>query len=68
LIKIIKIHLLLLLFLSNCSIDTNNSFWDNNKSKKKFSELKFDYSLSYDEFKKNAIAYGKISVFPKLDN
>ena len=67
-IKIVIVYLAFLLFLSNCSINTDSSFWDNNKVKKKTSELKFDYSLSYDEFKNNIIEYGKTSNFPKLDN
>ena len=55
------------LFLLNCSIDTNSSFWDSNSIEaKKKSEINFDYKLSYDEFKNNAIEYGKISDFPKL--
>tara|TARA_Y100001970_G_C14142501_1_gene807971 strand:- start:798 stop:980 length:183 start_codon:yes stop_codon:yes gene_type:complete len=59
----------MLLSLLNCSIDTNSNFWDNNsiKDKKKMSEIKFNYELSYDEFKNNAIEYGKISEYPKLD-
>ena len=65
-IKIIIIYLVFHFLLSNCSIDTNSRFWDNNKVKKKTTELKFDYSLTYDEFKKNVIKYGEISLFPKL--
>ena len=57
-----------MLFLSNCSINTDSSFWDNNKIKQKISELRFDYSLSYDEFKKNVIEYGETGKFPELDN
>ena len=60
----------LLLFLSNCSVDTKSGIWkDINKPKlnKKIVDLNFDNELSYDEFKKNVIGYGKLSNFPKLD-
>ena len=51
-------HLLILLFLTNCSFD---------KSSKKISDIDFNYDLSFDQFKKNVIEYGKLSDYPKLD-
>ena len=51
-------HLLILLFLTNCSVD---------KSAKKISDIDFNYDLSFDQFKKNVIEYGKLSDYPKLD-
>ena len=51
-------HLLILLFLTNCSVD---------KSAKKISDIDFTSDLSFDQFKKNVIEYGKLSDYPKLD-
>ena len=34
---------------------------------KDISKLNFENETSFEEFKKNAIQYGKISDFPKLD-
>ena len=48
-------HLLILLFLTNCS------------SSKKISDIDFNYDLSFVQFKKNVIEYGKLSDYPKLD-
>ena len=62
--------LILLLLLTNCSVDTKSGFWKNKKEPKiikKISDIKFDYDLSFNQFKKNAIEYGKLSNYPKLD-
>tara|TARA_Y100000590_G_scaffold462222_1_gene625803 strand:+ start:1100 stop:1315 length:216 start_codon:yes stop_codon:yes gene_type:complete len=62
----------LVLFLSNCSTDIKSKFFKNKneeiKSVKKPSDIKFSYDLSFDQFKKNAIEYGKLSDYPKLDD
>ena len=50
--------LFIIIFLSNCS--TNNSV-------KNITDIKFDNELSFEQFKKNAIEYGKLSDFPNLD-
>tara|TARA_B100001250_G_scaffold406167_1_gene424784 strand:+ start:897 stop:1109 length:213 start_codon:yes stop_codon:yes gene_type:complete len=63
--------LLILFFLTNCSVDTKSGVWKNKKesiSSKKISDLKFDYELSFNEFKENSIEYGKLSKFPNLDD
>jgi len=64
------VPLILLLFLTNCSVDTKSGFWKNKKDPKiikKISDIRFDYDLSFNQFKENAIEYGKLSNFPKLD-
>ena len=69
----IKIIFLLSLFflLNNCSQDYKKVFLkkseqlDNND---KISDLNFDYSLTFDQFKKNVITYGKLSNYPDLNN
>tara|TARA_B100001769_G_C21589471_1_gene332753 strand:+ start:235 stop:450 length:216 start_codon:yes stop_codon:yes gene_type:complete len=67
----LKINLLLLtLFaLSHCSIDTKTGLWENKKSikdERKVSEIVFDKELSFDDFKKNVVLYGKKSNYPNL--
>ncbi len=62
--------LILLLLLTNCSVDTKSGFWKNKKEPKiinKISDIRFDYDLSFNQFKENAIDYGKLSNYPKLD-
>ena len=62
--------LILLFLLTNCSVDTKSGFWKNMKEPKiikKISDIKFDYDLSFNQFKENAIDYGKLSNYPKLD-
>ena len=69
----IKIIFLLSLFflLNNCSQDYKKVFLkkseqlDNND---KISDLNFDYSLTFDQFKNNVITYGKLSNYPDLNN
>ena len=63
-------HLLILLFLTNCSVDVKSGIFMNkekNKTPKKISDIDFNYDLSFEQFKKNAIEYGKLSDYPKLD-
>ena len=67
----LKINLLLLtLFaLSHCSIDTKTGLWENKKSikdERKVSEIVFDKELSFDDFKKNVVLYGKKSNYPSI--
>ena len=69
----IKIFFLLSLFflLNNCSQDYKKVFLkkNNNTDKnQKISDLNFDYSLTFDQFKNNVIKYGKLSDYPDLDN
>ncbi len=62
--------LILLFLLTNCSVDTKSGFLKNKKESKiikKISDIRFDYDLSFNQFKENAIDYGKLSNYPKLD-
>ncbi len=66
-----KIYLfsLFIFFLAACSVDTKTGFWENKLTKTsetQLSELSFDEKLSFEEYKKNVIAYGKKSNFPNL--
>ena len=61
--------LILILFLSGCSVDTKTGFWEDKNdfsSKKDLSSLSFNENLSFEEYKKNIITYGKKSNYPKL--
>ena len=54
--------LIFFLVLTGCSIDTKTGIWENKKdfsSKKELSSLSFNENLSFEEFKKNIITYGK---------
>ena len=60
---------ILILFLSGCSVDTKTGFWEDKNdfsSKKDLSSLSFNENLSFEEYKKNIITYGKKSNYPKL--
>ncbi len=61
--------IILLILISNCSIDTKTGIWDNKKDisiDRELSTLSFDENLTFDEFKNNIIIYGKKSEYPKL--
>ena len=60
---------IILIFMTNCSIDTKTGIWDNKKeisTDKELSTLNFDEDLKFDEFKNNIIIYGKKSKYPDL--
>ncbi len=57
-----------MLFLANCSLNHPVSMWEVEKDNKdNDTKLNFEYDLSYEQFKKNVILYGKKNNFPKLD-
>ena len=61
--------ILLIFILSHCSVDTKSGLWENKNSEKderKMSELNFNKELSFDDFKKNVVLYGKKSNYPNL--
>mgnify|MGYP005661226827 FL=1 len=60
---------IILIFVTNCSIDTKKGIWENKKdisTGTELSLLSFDENLTFDEFKNNVIIYGKKSEYPKL--
>ena len=61
--------ILLMLFLSHCSLNNSVSMWNIEKDSNDndISKLNFENETSFEEFKKNVIKYGKMSNFPKLD-
>ena len=61
--------ILLIFILSHCSVDTKSGLWENKNSEKdvrKISELNFNKELSFDNFKKNVVLYGKKSNYPNI--
>ena len=67
----LKINYLIItiLLLSHCSIDTKSGLWENINSvedKRKIAEIDFDTELSFEDFNKNVVLYGKKSNYPNL--
>ena len=61
--------ILLIFIVSHCSVDTKSGLWENKNSEKderKMSELNFNKELSFDDFKKNVVLYGKKSNYPNI--
>ena len=61
--------ILLIFILSHCSVDTKSGLWENKNSEKderKMSELNFNKELSFDDFKKNVVLYGKKINYPNI--
>ena len=66
--KLLKL-IIILIFVTNCSIDTKIGIWENKKEipiDTELSSLSFDENLTFEEFKNNIIIYGKKSEYPKL--
>ena len=63
-------YLIIILFLfSHCSIDTKTGLWEDKNlinNDKKLTEINFNTELTFEDFKKNVILYGKKSKYPKL--
>ena len=61
--------ILLIFILSHCSVDTKSGLWENKNSEKderKLSKLNFYKELSFNDFKKNVVLYGKKSNYPSI--
>ncbi len=59
----------MIFILSHCSIDTKSGLWENKnseKDKRKISELNFNKELSFEDFKKNVVLYGKKNNYPNI--
>ena len=63
-------YLIVLIFiLSHCSIDTKSGLWENkisNDDKREITDINFDSELSFEDFNKNVVLYGKKSNYPNL--
>ena len=61
--------IVMIILLSHCSIDTKSGMWENknsNDDKREITEINFDSDLSFEDFKKNVVLYGKKSNYPNL--
>ena len=61
--------IVMIILLSHCSIDTKSGMWENknsNDDKREITEINFDSDLSFEDFNKNVVLYGKISNYPNL--
>ena len=59
----------IIFMLSHCSIDTKSGLWEDKNSKidvKQISELNFSKDLSFDDFVKNVVLYGKKNNYPNV--
>ena len=59
----------MIILLSHCSIDTKSGMWENknsNDDKREITEINFDSDLSFEDFNKNVVLYGKKSKYPYL--
>ena len=63
-------YLIVLIFiLSHCSIDTKSGMWENkisNDDKREITDINFHSELSFEDFNKNVVLYGKKSNYPNL--
>ena len=65
-----KYLIVIFVLFSGCSIDNKTGIWNNKletSTNEQVSNFIFDEKLSFDEFKKNLILYGKKSDFKKFD-
>ena len=63
-------YLIIIFFLfSHCSIDTKTGLWEDKNlinNDKKLTEINFNTELTFEDFKKNVVLYGKKSKYPNL--
>jgi len=61
--------IVMIILLSHCSIDTKSGMWENknsNDDKREITEINFDSDLSFEDFNKNVVLYGKKNNYPNL--
>ena len=61
--------IVMIILLSHCSIDTKSGMWENknsNDDKREITEINFESDLSFEDFNKNVVLYGKKSNYPNL--
>ena len=65
----INYFIIMIILLSHCSIDTKSGLWENKNSindKREITQISFDSNLSFEDFDKNVVLYGKKSNYPNL--
>ena len=61
--------IVMIILLSHCSIDTKSGMWENknsNDNKREITKIDFNSDLSFEDFNKNVVLYGKKSNYPNL--
>ena len=61
--------IVMIILLSHCSIDTKSGLWENKNSNddtREITEINFDSDLSFEDFNKNVVLYGKKSNYPNI--
>ena len=61
--------IVMIITLTQCSIDTKTGIWENKNSLKnenKLSTIDFNNELTFEEFKENVVLYGKKSKYPNI--
>jgi len=70
-VKIIIKSFLILFVITACSMDTKTGMWDDKINELQLSNINvndLDKDLSFDEYKKTVVTYGKHSKFPDINN
>ena len=66
-----RFFLIIIFFLTiGCSIDTNSGIWNQKINKMKLSQTNIDglnKKISFEDYKKIIINYGKYSDYPEID-
>tara|TARA_B100000579_G_C22773850_1_gene825493 strand:- start:377 stop:595 length:219 start_codon:yes stop_codon:yes gene_type:complete len=61
--------IIIFFIISHCSVDNKTGLWIDKKNpdiKIELSKINFDKKLTYEEFRKNVVLFGKKSKYPKL--
>ena len=69
--KIIIKFVFILFVITSCSMDTKTGMWNDKINKLQLSNIDIndlDKDLSFDEYRKIVITYGKHSKFPNINN
>lgn len=65
----IILFLLLFIYISNCSLNTNSEIWNYNKKKIKLTNTDlFGNDLEFDEYKEELFRYTQNSDYPDINN
>ena len=69
--KIITKFFLILFTITACSMDTQTGMWNDKINELQLSNInlyEMDKDLSFNEYKKIVVTYGKLSKFPDINN
>ena len=69
--KIIIKFILILFIITGCSMDTKTGMWNDKINELQLKNINIDdlnYDLTFEEYKKIVLTYGKHSKFPDINN